>query len=104
VKSFYVGDVGVILELGLTQEDGAPYPINNSNVITFLLKKPSGSVVAKQGEYVTNGADGLAQYVTVDGDLDQVGAWKYQLYIERGSAKLHSDIFAFRVLQNLAEA
>ena len=67
----------------------------------MLFKKPDGTTLTKAGTFVTDGLDGQLKYVSVNGDLDQFGAWQLQAYIVVPGFDGHSSISNFEVFSNL---
>lgn len=95
-----LNDVGTIFRV--TFKDGA-YIVDISVATTkqFIFKKPSGSNLTVSGSLYTDGTDGILQYTTVEGDLNETGLWKIQGYLVIGTNKHKSDIYTFRVYNNL---
>jgi len=93
-------DIGTIFRA--TFKDGSDIvDISSATTKELIFKKPSGSVVYKAGTFYSSGTDGQLQYTTVSGDLDETGLWSLQGYVEISSNKHKSDIYKFRVYDNL---
>lgn len=93
-------DIGVNFLVTIKDGDNV---VNISSATTkqLIFQKPSGSNLTKDATFYTNGTDGILSYVSIDGDLDEVGFWKVQGYIVLGSNEWHTDIADFRVHRNL---
>lgn len=81
-RDLHVGDVGTEIEVTLydTLPDGSQVVVDISaaTAIKIRLKKPSGDVIERDGQLKTDGTDGVAQYFTVEDDLDEAGEWQIQ--------------------------
>ncbi len=99
-----LGDIGVSLRGTITKLDGTAYDVSDADSITIVLTKPDGSSINRAGSIVNDGVDGVVEYVTVDGDLDQLGTWKAD-WVITGPASLHltSTIYKFKVGKVLDE-
>lgn len=82
----------------------APKPINGTSSIEFHFRKPGGiTVIEKTAQFLTDGTDGLMYYETTSAeDLDTVGVWRIQAYLESPDGKvLRSKVKRFVVLDNV---
>lgn len=70
-------NIGTSLRMLVQDEDGL-VDISSATLIQIILQKPDETSVTKTAVLVTDGTDGLMQYVTISGDLDQPGTWKIQ--------------------------
>jgi hypothetical protein len=82
-------------------EDGTVLDVSTANELIFRFVKPQGDIIDRNVSFVTNGIDGKIEYITIDGDLDQMGRWSIQLIIQFSNSKWHSDIHTFLVGRNL---
>lgn len=89
----FLNDVGTLISIDV-QED-----ISTATHMSIKFKKPDGTYGSWPAFLEGLGA---VQYITVNGDLDQVGVWYLQVYIEMPSWKGHSDITSIRVRQPLS--
>lgn len=102
-KEIHVNDVGTLFRILITDDDGITY-IDISSAIIKQLKfsKPDETVLEVDAEFLTNGADGYIIYTTIEDDLDIVGNWNVQAYIEFADGKkYHSSIKEFKVKENI---
>lgn len=97
------GDVGTIIRLTITEDDDTTaVDVSGATVKTFYFRKPDGEKTDVDAEFDSDGTDGKLKYTTVAGDIDTVGRWQVQAYVEIGSAKYYSTKTAFVVQSNLA--
>ncbi len=76
----HLGDIGTKLILEV-QEDGSALDISSATTMKIRLEKQSGVVVEFTAVFATDGTDGLMQYVTESGDLDEAGVWTIQGFL-----------------------
>ena len=99
-SEIHVGDIGTILRV--TIYDGTEIvDVSNVDSKTIYLQKPTGETLTKTAVYYTDGTDGIIQYVTESGDLDQAGTWQIQAKIDFGTDVFNTNIEKFKVLRNL---
>lgn len=100
VNEIHQNDIGT--QFRVTVYDGdTVVDISGATTKTIKFQKPSGTVVSKTASFVTSGTDGVMQYATVAGDLDEVGGWLAQAYLVLADWTGHSDICQFEVHDNL---
>lgn len=75
--------------------------ISSASTVELILKSPSGVSKTKTASFTTDGTDGKIQYITVDGDLDEIGTWRIQSKVVIGSGTWRTDVGVFRVYENL---
>ena len=104
-SEIHVNDVGT--QFLVTVVDADENPMNISTAITkeVIFKKPSGALVTHPATFYNDGSDGKIYYVSQDGDLDEIGAWKIQCHVitsDNGqTANWHTNFSAFKVHRNL---
>lgn len=96
-----VGDIGTAFRLTVRDEGNRVVDIGGATTRQLLFRPPSSATVRKAAVPVTDGSDGMMQYVTVSGDLSEPGTWRMQGYIEISGDAWHTDIVKFRVYENL---
>ena len=100
-----VGNIGVVFEVDVIDQDGNPVDISNAVITTrqiIFVKPRIKTRLAKTGVLVNDGTDGKMKYTSVSGDLDEVGVYKIQASIVFVSgATLTTDIGTFEVAENL---
>lgn len=64
--------------------------LSQADVKKFYIKKPDRTVISSLASFYTDGTDGILVYSSVDGDLDQLGIYEIQVYVEINGAVLTS--------------
>ena len=95
-RKIYVGAVGVVIILSTSQD------LTLSTKREVLVKKPDGTVAAWTADIATEREDeqtgdlidlapddGYIEYITTEDDLDQVGDYSLQAYVEWGTPSCH---------------
>jgi hypothetical protein len=103
VVDLHVEDIGTLIRLTIKENNGA-VDFSGSEFVgaTLLLQKKDKTVVEFPLEFYTDGTDGKFKYVTQEGDIDQKGTWKAQVYIQETSGSWHTSIVDLVVEDNLA--
>lgn len=101
INEIHQFDAGTTFEVQILQQDSSIYSLVGATTLEFHFQKPDGTIMTRTGSFVTNGSDGLVQYYTTASDLDQIGSWRYQVYIVNGPVEKYSDVGKFRVFPNL---
>jgi hypothetical protein len=97
------GDIGTVFELTITETTGTVVDVSTATSKSILFQKPDKTKVSKTATFTTDGSDGKIQYTAVDGDIDTIGEWSMQGYVELASGgKFHSEITTFEVNRNLS--
>lgn len=90
-------DIGIELLVTLTSNDVA-FDVSTATSVKFRFRKPSGTEVSKTGSLKTDGTDGKVRYISVANDFDEIGTWRYQVYIELADgSKRTSEMSKFKV-------
>ena len=81
--SVFAGDVGteIIVDCGAD--------VSTATVRNIIARKPAGTRVVWAAQLLTSN---LIKYTVVDGDLDVVGNWKLQAYIEMPSGRWSGEV------------
>ncbi len=102
IEEIHEGDIGTTLKV-VMRNGAAIVDISGATTKNIKLKKPGGTVVTKAGVFTTDGTDGLLQYVTLSGDLDESSLtiqWEIQAHIITATGEWHSNIKKFSVFPN----
>lgn len=94
---FHKGDIGTVLTVTI-YENGTPANLLGAT-ITFWFRKPSGIAVSFAGAFVTDGSDGKVKWTSASGNLDEVGAWKYQIRVQLAPGDWRTTIADMDVLE-----
>lgn len=97
-----VGDVGTAVQLTMFERDPvtaevAAADISAATALALKFRKPDGTVVTKTAAFVTDGTDGLLQYVTQAGDLDAAGRWQVEGEITVPGGFFSTEIYRMKV-------
>lgn len=101
-EEVHVGDIGTALRITLTEDCTTILNLTGSSSITMYLLKPDASVLTVTASTVGSPVDGIVEYLTQAGDLDQAGTWKIQVQVQFPSGTWKSNIEKFKVYPNLA--
>jgi hypothetical protein len=96
----HINDIGTPLRFTV-KENNQPLNLANYDWLVLHLEKKDKTTVDKPLTLVTNGSDGKAQYITQDGDIDQKGKWKAQIFYGDSSGSWHTSIVEIVVEANL---
>ena len=96
-----LNDIGTVLTITI-QEAGVAVNISTATVKTIKIHKPTGTILSKTGVFTTTGADGKIYYTIIAADLDEVGSYLVQAYIEMPTGKWYSSIGEFAVFANIS--
>ena len=99
-QEVHLNDIGTALRVTI-EEDGAALDISTATTKQILLVKPSMTKLTKTAVFVTDGTDGVIEYVTIAGDLDELGNYSIQGYIVMTGWTGHSEVKQFKVYRNL---
>lgn len=101
LEEIHKGDIGTVLEV--TLKNGASIvDISGATTKEIKLKKPiTGTVLTKPGIFTTDGTDGKIRYITISGDLDEIGVWQVQAHVVLSTGDWHSDIKNMSVFDNV---
>lgn len=95
MRILHYNDIGTQFQATCRDQDGRPITeLEDATIRTFTFERPSGNTFVRTALYAP---DGILTYVTTDGDLNEVGKWKGQGYVEFEDYKGHSSIFEFEV-------
>lgn len=104
---FFVNTIGAELK-NTFRLNNAGFPCNRTpmNITetvysTVYLTRPDNSLLSYGGSLYTDGTDGIIEYSTASGDLDQAGLYQLQASILTPSGIFYSDRQFFQVLETL---
>lgn len=95
------GDIGTIFRGTLRDQDAAIVDLTGATTQEFIFQKSDLSYVTKTTSFLTDGSDGIIQYITLVDDLDLFGAWKIQGHVVLPAGEWKTDILDFTVERNL---
>lgn len=98
-NEIHINDIGTQFKLTIS-DDGAVVDVSTAiKKIKFL--KPDGTCMEKTATNYSGGTDGIISYITESADLDVVGTWKIQAFVDFGDTEFYSDVHSFRVHKNI---
>ena len=98
------GDVGTVFRLSIVDTAGTAIDVSTATVKYIYFQDPSGVKTQKTAAFYTDGTDGKIQYTTIAGDIDKVGTWMVQGYVETSLGKFWTEKDSFKVYSTLATA
>jgi len=93
--------IGAYIRYQVLDEQDQPKDISGANTKELILRKPNGSVLTTPAGFMTNGSDGILQYITVDGDLIPPGVYQIQAHLIMPGFNGKTEIRLFDVLKNV---
>jgi hypothetical protein len=100
LEEVHVDDIGTEFEVTFT-EKGIVVDISTASEITIRFERADQTKITRTMTIKTTGLDGKARYVTVAGDLNSDGSWKFQTHLVMPSGSWYGKIQKFRVYPNL---
>jgi len=97
----HVNDIGTVFRIAIVDNTNTVIDISTATKLDFIFKKPDGTIMTKAGALFTNGADGIIEYVTLSGDINQTSKWKIQAHVILPTGEWFSTIGEFYVHGNL---
>ena len=98
------GDIGTVFRLSIVDTAGTAIDVSTATVKYIYFQDPSGVKTQKTAAFYTDGTDGKIQYTTIAGDIDEVGTWMVQGYVETSLGKFWTEKDSFKVYSTLATA
>lgn len=95
-------DIGTQIIDTLIDQDGQIIDLAPTSLRQMVFRKTDGSLLTKTASLLTDGADGKLVYTVISGDLDQIGKWVQQSYIELPTGKWRGRLNPFTVHPNLS--
>lgn len=99
MKSVRLNDSGFSVRLRIIDDDGDVVDISTASVKRFDFNKPDRTTMSKTASFYTDGTDGILTYITSTDEINQLGIWEIQAYLEIGSGVFRSTIVRFRVAE-----
>ena len=99
-EKIHLNDVGTSIRVRV-QEDNANVDISTATTLLIFLKKPSGITTQYTANLVNDGTDGLMHYVSVSGDIDEIGSWRGQGFVVLPQGEFFTACQSFKVNANL---
>jgi hypothetical protein len=87
----FLNDIGTLIKVDV----GSDVSLATAHLIKYV--KPDGD----EGEWDATVSTRYLQYVTTDGDLDQLGQWQVQAKVQTPSGTWHGEVTRFEVQKPL---
>lgn len=97
----HLNDIGTSFNVTVYNETDTIVNLSGALVTNLLFTQPDNVLITKSGELINDGVSGVMRYVTISGDLSQIGIWQIQGYVELGSSAMYTNVSSFRVYNNL---
>jgi hypothetical protein len=94
-------DIGTQFIFTLKDENETVVNISAATTLHVLLEKPSCTVETKTATLYTDGTDGKLTYITVSGDLNEIGTYKIQGRIVISGNTWSTNYFSVKVHRNI---
>jgi hypothetical protein len=96
------GDIDVPLKMRVWRKNGdLEVLLGSATGMQIILMPPSGSSRTKTAVLATDGSDGIMQYTTVSGDINQTGRWAIQGKFSLGGGPKRTAVRYFDVKGNI---
>lgn len=96
ITDLHLDDIGTRILITI-KEGNAEVDISSATIMEFIFKKKDGTILTVDADFETDGTDGVLEYITVEGDINQVGKWSVQPYIEMPNWQGHTQKIDFKV-------
>ena len=97
-KDIIVNSYGWTAMLRINQ-DRVPTDVSGYSA-SFVFTSPSGVVKTRSASFATDGYDGVFQYATADGDIDEVGNWSVVAVLTASGLSIQAKKHSFFVESN----
>ena len=94
-------DIGTKFRCTVKDSDGVVIDVSTAGVKYIYFRKPDYTLVKQTASFLTDGSDGIIQYVGVSGDIDQIGTWSIEGYVETSDGKFFTEKEDFEVESTL---
>lgn len=98
----HLGNIGTHFRLEILDQDDLPVDVSTNTLLEIRFKKTDRTTILKTAVIVTDGTDGLIEYVSILSDLDQRGAWFLQGHIIIPDGEFFTDLVPFFVKGNIS--
>jgi len=96
----HLNDIGTIFRVTAVEDDNV-VDLSDQTELLIIFQKPDGIIVSKTAALTGDGSDGQFEYISVDGDINQLGGWKIQGKITLPTWVGRTSTGQFEVTENL---
>jgi hypothetical protein len=93
--------VAIYIRYQVLDENGVPRDISGAMIKQLIFERPDKSMFTVEAQFFTNGADGILQYITVDGDLIPFGSYRVQAELVMPGFNGKTEVRVFHVNRSL---
>ncbi len=97
MKTVRLKDAGFSIRLRIKDSEGTIVNLASATVMIFYFKKPDRSEISKAAQLYTDGSDGICYTNMTSNEINQLGIWCLQAYIEIDGGTFTSTIAKFKV-------
>lgn len=90
----------VALQATVVDQSGAAVDLSAADALLLWLWAPDGTLRPVPAAFVSNGRDGLIEYITAPTDLNEAGQWEIQAQVTFGTQTLRTRLASFQVESN----
>lgn len=103
-EELHYNDIGTVIMTTINDcvsGTSSPLDVSSAVSVSLVFQSPSGVSSTKTAVFNTDGSDGKIKYITQDGDLNEVGAWRMQAIVSFATSSFRSNVKTFKVYENL---
>ena len=93
--------IGAYIRYQVLDQNNLPKDISGATVKQLVIGRPNKTQFTVDAGFMTNGADGILQYMTVDGDLLPYGRYQAQSNLVMPGFNGRTEIGTFMVEKNI---
>jgi hypothetical protein len=104
-NDIHVDDIGTIFRLTVTDcVAGVDVAVDVSaqTDMDYNFVKPDDTILNATPVFTTDGTNGEIEYISLSGDIDQIGIWQLQAVVVVPAGTFHTKPIKFQVHANLA--
>lgn len=97
----HLNDIGTAFRVTVLDCNDLAIDVSSATSQQFVFLKPDGTKSTVNSSFYTDGTDGVLEYLSQSGDLDQLGKYKLQAIVTLPSGTWSSTIQSFKVYNNI---
>ena len=95
------GAEGIALRVTVKDENGVIIALNGATIKDIILQTPVKDLITAPMDFVTDGTDGLLEYLTTGVDIAEAGTYHAQVHLAFANVDARTSRMTFKVLANL---
>jgi len=76
-----LGDTGTAYRATIKDQDGVVVDVSGATTKEIIFRSPAGVLLTKTATLFTDGTDGIIQYKTLAGEINEVGTWEWEPHV-----------------------